>query len=675
MPHRSRTPRLWFAVSLTVLVLTAVTLAWFLQRQGLDRADWWASVVFGGVGAAAISIGALSWLWRLGGARAESAAAGVTVALSWLADAQREQWQAEQNARRVRDPWPLNVRWLSSARAQAVMASWASVHGAQGAGPAELAGAYAEIGDLFTTADGPKRLVVLGEPGAGKSMLVLNLAVQMLARRAPQEPVPVVLSAAGWNPVLGLDDWVADQVTMIDRRLARQVPGPGGAPRTLARDLVARGLILPILDGLDEMADGMQQAAIRGISLVAGAGQGLVITCRTRPYEAAVAVSGPVPAAAVVEIQPVSARDAARHLADSAALTDRRWQPVVEHLAGVPDPPLAQALSTPLMIWLARTVYQNPGHNPGELLSADWAATRGGVEQHLLEHLVPAAYTTALGGRPVRTADEVARARRWLGTIAAHLREQRTYDLAWWHFNELKPVPTVQIASITFAVIVALMTTCTSMMNGVRAFDIAGSAPLWLSPWYFGTLLGLAAAYARLLFTDRSAPRQLTLAGAGRMFLTVGLPLAAVCALIGQPRFGLGMMLSAGAVSALMAGSTVAAAAAMPARSLHVDRITALTAGGAAGLATAFLCTVGLEGSGADVWVPVAVIAATAAISFSCWGQFCLARVVSALGSGMPLRMMSALDEAHARGVLRRAGGVYQFRHNLLQDHLATHRR
>ncbi|GAA4607668.1 hypothetical protein BJY16_006448 [Actinoplanes octamycinicus] len=60
-----------------------------------------------------------------------------------------------------------------------------------------------------------------------------------------------------------------------------------------------------------------------------------------------------------------------------------------------------------------------------------------------------------------------------------------------------------------------------------------------------------------------------------------------------------------------------------------------------------------------------------AVLSFSAWGQFCLARLVSAGFRGMPLRMMSALDEAHARGVLRRAGGVYQFRHNLLQDHLA----
>ncbi|WIN00622.1 NACHT domain-containing protein [Actinoplanes oblitus] len=673
MPRWSRQPRFWFGVSLVVLLLLVCALAWFLQHQGLDRADKWASVVFGGAGTAAVVVGALSWLWRLGGPRAVPVGDDTTVALDWLAGAQREQWQAEQAARRVRDPWPLNVRWLSSARAQAVMASWASVRGRPGAAPAELAGEYAGIADLFTVPGGPRRLVVLGEPGAGKSMLVVHLALQLLARRTAHEPVPVVLSAAGWNPVLGLDDWVAEQIVMIDRRLARQVPGPGGAPRSLARDLVARGLILPVLDGLDEMADSLQQAAIRGIAQSAGTGHGLVVTCRTRPYEAAVAGSGPVPAAAVVEIQPVAARAAARHLADSAALTDRRWQPVVVHLTEVPDAPLARALSTPLMIWLARTVYQDPVRDPGELLTAGWATTRGGIEQHLLEHLVGAAYASALGRYPARTAEDAARVRRWLGTVAAHLREQRTYELAWWHFNELRPVPDAQFVSVAFSVIVALFTACAAMPAGMAAFDHGRVSP-WLMSWYSGATIGLVTAYARLLFTDRSVPRQLTLAGAVTMYLVVGAPLGVVATLAGQPVVGLGLMLSAGTVSALVAGSSVAAAATRPSRSLHVDRRTALVAGLTAGLATGFLCAVALGDSSPGIWAAIAVIAAAAVVSFSAWGQFCLARLVSAVAGGMPLRMMGALEEAHARGVLRRAGGVYQFRHNLLQDHLATHR-
>ena len=44
------------------------------------------------------------------------------------------------------------------------------------------------------------RLVVLGEPGAGKTMLMVRLVLDLLARRASGGPVPVLASMASWNP-------------------------------------------------------------------------------------------------------------------------------------------------------------------------------------------------------------------------------------------------------------------------------------------------------------------------------------------------------------------------------------------------------------------------------------------------------------------------------------------
>jgi hypothetical protein len=52
------------------------------------------------------------------------------------------------------------------------------------------------------------------------------------------------------------------------------------------------------------------------------------------------------------------------------------------------------------------------------------------------------------------------------------------------------------------------------------------------------------------------------------------------------------------------------------------------------------------------------------------WGHFWVARMVLFACGRAPLRLMGFLSEAHDRGVLRQSGGVYQFRHNLLQDHL-----
>jgi hypothetical protein len=53
------------------------------------------------------------------------------------------------------------------------------------------------------------------------------------------------------------------------------------------------------------------------------------------------------------------------------------------------------------------------------------------------------------------------------------------------------------------------------------------------------------------------------------------------------------------------------------------------------------------------------------------WGTFVFSQVWLALRWQLPWRLMTFLADAHRRGVLRQAGGVYQFRHARLQDHLA----
>ncbi|WP_254407518.1 NACHT domain-containing protein [Streptomyces sp. GMY02] len=59
-------------------------------------------------------------------------------------------------------------------------------------------------------------------------------------------------------------------------------------------------------------------------------------------------------------------------------------------------------------------------------------------------------------------------------------------------------------------------------------------------------------------------------------------------------------------------------------------------------------------------------------LSFTAWGQWvALTRVWLPLTGRLPWGIITFLDDAHQRGVLRRAGAVYQFRHAQLQDHLA----
>lgn len=64
--------------------------------------------------------------------------------------------------------------------------------------------------------------------------------------------------------------------------------------------------------------------------------------------------------------------------------------------------------------------------------------------------------------------------------------------------------------------------------------------------------------------------------------------------------------------------------------------------------------------------------AAAYTLTFTAWGQWLLlTRVYLPLTGRLPWPVLAFLDDAYQRGVLRRAGAVYQFRHARLQEHLS----
>ena len=53
------------------------------------------------------------------------------------------------------------------------------------------------------------------------------------------------------------------------------------------------------------------------------------------------------------------------------------------------------------------------------------------------------------------------------------------------------------------------------------------------------------------------------------------------------------------------------------------------------------------------------------------WGRWVMARIELAISGRLPWLLMAFLEDAHRRGVLRRTGARYLFRHDGLQDYLA----
>jgi hypothetical protein len=75
--------------------------------------------------------------------------------------------------------------------------------------------------------------------------------------------------------------------------------------------------------------------------------------------------------------------------------------------------------------------------------------------------------------------------------------------------------------------------------------------------------------------------------------------------------------------------------------------------------------------AGLEYGIVFGLAAGTAGVLSRAWGRFTIARIWLAVSGCQPWRLMRFLDDAHRRGVLRRSGAVYEFRHVRLRDHLA----
>ena len=162
------------------------------------------------------------------------------------------------------------------------------------------------------------RLVVLGEPGAGKTILMVRLVLDLLARRLPGRPVPLLLPVALWDPTKqDLREWIVAQLSGASDRTIIGRP-TGFLTHDQASALARAKLILPILDGLDEIDDLARSPAIARINECMVPGESVILTCRTEGYRHAVrppeGIGIALRGAAAIQLRPLSAEVVASYL-------------------------------------------------------------------------------------------------------------------------------------------------------------------------------------------------------------------------------------------------------------------------------------------------------------------------------------------------------------------------
>jgi NACHT domain-containing protein len=663
-------------------VVGLLFLVWLWRTQGFDTV----SGVVGVVGAVVALVPFLPPWLRFGPPAAGSDEAQVRGGALQFALAVRLQWEEEAKRRRMDDANEMPVRWQVRPGSNAEAARRLAL------------GATGEIDELITAfVTDPQKLVVVGEPGAGKTGLLLRLALAF-CERPGELPVPVLLPIADWDPADNVYRW-------LERRIADDYPFLTNEARyggTLVRSLLEQDRVVLLLDGLDELPPSRQRESVERLRQDLRAPQAVVLTCRTAEFAR---ITQAFHGLAVVELLPLPHAAAAGYL-ESAADGDliEKWRPVTDRLRAEPDGPLAQALTTPLNLFLAGVAYDPDDRDPGELLTH---TTQAQVEQHLLDAFVP----TVFRERPAAGSSvDIPRPRvwrvhdveRWMRFLGEYLHRSGSREFAWWRLSDSVP----RWFAVLYAVLIG---TTGNALLGAALFGLyrrpllgAGLGGL------IGLLGGLVSPFAHVEEPRRMVPRTLTRHDLSMRQWTRDLVFTLVAITVGGVLVGIlygalygvlvGAVFGVGAgLVRRLSGPTEPRAAVNPLDLLVGDRtallLSALLGGWIGALMGAFLlgfvgpgqpdgpgpAIVTLGGPAADALLGAVVGFGTGAVglgllvlSTSAWGRLSMARTWFALTGRLPWRLMTFLEDAHDLGVLRHSGPYYQFRHSLLQDRIVA---
>ena len=234
----------------------------------------------------------------------------------------------------------LSMTYRTNAVASRVTADW---HQPDNLLPDELFDTPLPLGTIITEvydeADGT--LLIMGEPGAGKTTILLQLVSDLLLRAEldPQHPIPVVFSLASWTNNIALGDWMVNE-------LANRYE----VPRRLGQLWLKNGQLLPLLDGLDEVEQEQRVACAQAINQFRQRYLTMptIVTCRIKDYEA---LATRLNLAQAIVLQPLSLEQIDQYLASMG-----------QRLAGLraalqTDMTLRELAQSPLMLSMMTLAY------------------------------------------------------------------------------------------------------------------------------------------------------------------------------------------------------------------------------------------------------------------------------------------------------------------------------
>ena len=467
-----------------------------------------------------------------------------------------------------------------------------------------------KIVDVFDKVN--RSLLVLGEPGSGKTTTLLELTRDTIARAEedPAQPIPVVFKLSSWmerrrsiakrlldylfRGYLGpFAEWLLDELNTKYQ-----------IPERIARPWIENDDLLLLLDGLDEVSEKHRDACVKAINEFCQKYMVILVICsRTADYQA---LTAQLKFQGAVLLQPLTAEQIERYLTgtgtDLLAVRD-----TLKH-----DTTLQELAQTPLMLSVMTLAYR--GMSTKELGKLDTVEAR---RRHLFDVYVRRMFERRSIDQPYSPRQVIC----WLAWLAYRMSYHS--KLAFW-VEEMQPsfLDTKAQRRLHTIAWCALSGPIMGLALGLVA-GLAFNPPTRILPvglvggFTAGLFLGLIAAPARIepvgplgwLLPEHGIRRSLRIASVAGL----------VGGLIGALVFGMG----AGPIAGSYFG-------------LSVGLVLMLYLGG------------------------FAVI------------QHVTLRFILYLSGCVPWNLARFLDYAAERIFLRKVGGGYIFIHRLLQDYFAS---
>ncbi len=527
-------------------------------------------------------------------------------------------------------------------------------------------------------------LLILGEPGAGKTTLLLELAATLLERAERDERLrmPIVFHLSSW----------AEKRQALRTWLVEELSTKYQVPRKIGQRWVDADQVLPLLDGLDEVARDARAACVQQIndyyqSRLEHGSSPIVICCRSEEYTA---LSTPIMLQHAVSILP---------------LTDEKINAYLEQ-AGEPVQALKQALNEdlelrslarqPLMLNIFTFAYQG----------ARASEVPAGATREELQHAIFATYVEHMlkrRGQSKRWQPE--QVIRWLMFLAKQMQE---HDQTVFFVENLQPTWLPKRWRILYRWCIGLVLGLVSGLSHGLVLGLSIGVVLGLSigvvlglsiGLVFGLITGSLTGLDFWLETEIDPAETLVWSWKGaRSGLVGGLVVGLVGGLVvglltalGEPIVGLSAGLVVGLIVGLAVGLVFAVMTGLSGKGLSerlslfpnegvwrsgqnglvVTLIVGLVFGSFAGLFSGLIAGLGVGlgiglGVGLGIGVSIGLFRGQSAFA----KHFILRFFLSRRGD-LPWDLVAFLDEAAERLLLRKVGGSYIFIHRLLLDYFA----